>query len=41
MMPTISTDCRECGQAFEPTPEDIRQGNWHVCPACRSRARPP
>ncbi len=32
------TTCRTCGRPFAPSPEAIRAGTWHTCPACRGDA---
>jgi hypothetical protein len=41
-MPT-EPPCRQCGQLFEPTTEDLRRGPlwWWYCDQCRSAERDP
>lgn len=26
--------CPNCGESYEPAPEDIRKGTWRRCPQC-------
>ena len=27
--------CRDCGEKYEPSADDIAAGRWQVCPECR------
>ena len=35
-MIAIEVTCRQCGRAFDSTPEAIRAGPWRTSPACRA-----
>lgn len=35
----IATTCTRCGRQFEPSPKQIRDGNWQRCTSCTARAQ--